>query len=95
LDKNSETEEIYKILRNSVCQEVRREKIKMFNEKINVKLKNPKQFHQALKNFSVVESSCNNGNSCNIDPNLLNSSFVKNNNSVINEDLVTDEVNEI
>ena len=84
LDKNPETEEIYKILRNSVCQEIRREKIKTFNQKINAKLKNPKQFHQALKNFSVVESSCNHGAQCNIDPNLLNSSFVKNNNAKLN-----------
>ena len=95
LDKNPQTEEIYKILRNSVCQEIRREKIKTFNSKINANLKNSKQFHQALKIFSVVESSCNNSNQCNIDPNLLNSSFVKNNNAKINEDLVTDEVNEI
>ena len=95
LDKKSETEEIYKILRNNVTHEIRRAKIKIFNEKINCKIKNAKQFHTALKNFGVVESSCNNENYCNIDPNLLNSSFVKNNNAKINEDLVTDEVNEI
>ena len=94
-DKKPETEEIYKTLRNSVCQEIRREKIKSFNQKINAKFKNPKQFHQALKSFSVVESGCSHENQCNIDPNLLNSSFVKNNNAKVNEDLVTDEVNEI
>ena len=93
-DKKPETEEIYKILRNNVCQAIRREKIKTFNSKINTKIKDSKQFHAALKNFGIVESGCNNSN-CNIDPNLLNSSFVKHNNSKINEDLVTDEVNEI
>ena len=95
LDKKAETEEIYKILRNIVCQKIRREKIKTFNEKINTKIKDSKQFHQALKNFSVVESTCNSGSHCNIDPNLMNSTFLKNNNAKINEDLVTDEVNEI
>ena len=94
-DKNPETEEIYKSLRNAVSHSIRREKIKNFNEKINTKIKNAKQFHQALKNFSVVESSCNNENDCNIDPNVLNASFIKNNNAKLNEDLVSDEVNEI
>ena len=95
LDKNPESEEIYKTLRNVVSHSIRQEKIKIFNEKINAKIKNAKQFHQALKNFSVVESSCNNDHHCNIDPNSLNSSFIKNNNAKLNEDLVTDEVNEI
>ena len=95
LDKNPESEEIYKTLRNAVSHSIRQEKIKSFNKKINANVKNSKQFHQALKNFSVVESTCNNENHCNIDPNLLNSSFVKNNNAKLNEDLVTDEVNEI
>ena len=94
-DKKQETEEIYKTLRNNVTQAIRLAKIKTFNEKINSKIKDSKQFHQALKNFSVVESNCNNENQCNLDPNLLNSSFLKNNNAKINEDLVTDEVNEI
>ena len=94
-DKKPETEEIYKALRNSVTHSIRVEKIKIFNTKINAKIKNAKQFHQALKNFSVVESSCNNETHCNIDPNLLNSNFVKNNNAKLNEDLVTDEVKEI
>ena len=95
LDKKPETEEIFKILRNNVCHEIRRAKIKIFNEKVNAKIKNAKQFHKALKNFGVVESSCNNEHICNIDPNLLNASFVKNNNAKINEDLVTNEVKEI
>ena len=90
-----ESEQIYKTLRNSVCHSIRLSKIKQFNEKINAKIKNAKQFHQALKNFSVVESSCNSENECNIDPNVLNSTFLKNNNAKLNEDLVTDEVNEI
>ena len=95
LDKKPETEEMFKILRNNVSHEIRRAKTKIFNEKINANIKNAKQFHMALKNFGVVESSCNNENVCNIDPNLLNAAFLKNNNAKINEDLVTDEVNEI
>ena len=95
LDKNPVTEEIYKTLRNNVCHAIRREKIKKFNEKINTKFKDPKQFYTALKKFGVVESSCNDSHHCNIDPNLLNSSFVKNNNAKIDDDLVTNEIEEI
>ena len=94
-DKKKETEDIYKILRNNVSQAIRREKIKTFNSKINAKFKNPKQFHSALKNFSVVESNCNNNHQCVIDPNLLNTTFLKNNNAKLNEDSVTEEVNEV
>ena len=94
-DKKPETELIFKTLRNNVSHAVRQAKIKMFNDKINTKMKDSRQFHKALKNFNVVESSCNNENNCNFDPNLLNSSFVKNNNAKVNDDLVTDEVNEI
>ena len=93
-DNSPATEEIYKTLRNNVSQAIRQEKIKTFNDRINCKIKDSRQFHRALKNFSVVESS-NNENQCNIDPNVLNSSFVKNNNAKVDEDLVSDEVNEI
>ena len=94
-DSKTETEEIYKVLRNAVNHAIRREKIKKFNEKINTKIKNAKQFHKALKNFGVVEDSHTNEGTVNINPNLLNSSFVKNNNKHVDEELVTDEVNEI
>ena len=95
VDKKPETEEIFKVLRNTVTQEIRKEKIKIFNDKINTKIKDSRQFHKALKNFGVVESNKNSETDCNIDPNILNSSFTKNNNAKINEELVTDEVNEV
>ena len=94
-DKKSETEDIYKFLRNKVSYAIRTAKIKMFNENVNAKVKNAKQFHQALKNFSIVENNKNNSHICNFEPDLLNQSFIKNNNAQINEELVSDEVNEI
>ena len=95
IDNNPATEEIYKSLRNDVSHAIRQEKIKAFNENINNKIKDSKQFHKALKNFTVVESSFNNHDQCKIDPNVLNSSFVKNNNSLVDDELVNDEINEI
>ena len=93
-DKKAETETIYKFLRNKVTYAIRNAKIKMFNDKVNAKVKNAKQFHQALKNFNIVENNINN-NTCNFDPNLLNKAFIKNNNASVDEAMVSDEVNEI
>ena len=94
-NKKPETEVIFKDLRNQVTHAVRQAKIKVFNDRVNTKFKNPKAFHQALKNFTIVESKSNNTSDCTIDPTVLNSAFVKNNNAKINDELVTDEVNEI
>ena len=94
-DKKPETEDIYKFLRNKVSYAIRTAKIKMFNENVNAKVKNAKQFHQALIFFSIVENNKNNSHICNFEPDLLNQSFIKNNNAQINEELVSDEVNEI
>ena len=95
LDKKTETEVLYKDLRNKVTHAIRQAKINAFTERINTKMKDPKKFHQALKNFSVVESKITSHDNCNIKPQTLNEAFLKNNNAKIDENLVTDEVNEI
>jgi exonuclease III len=94
-DKRPETELLFKDLRNQVTHAIRKSKIKCFNDRINTKIKDPKQFHQALKNFSVVQSKICNNDPCHINPTTLNEAFLKNNNSKVNDTLVTDEVNEI
>ena len=82
-------------MRNKVTHAIRQAKINAFTERINTKMKDPKKFHQALKNFSVVESKITSHDNCNIKPQTLNEAFLKNNNAKIDENLVTDEVNEI
>ena len=94
-EKKAETEIIFKDLRNKVAHAIRQSKIKVFNDRINTKFKNPKVFHQALKNFTIVESKSNMGTECNFDPTILNQEFVKNNNTKVDDNLITDEVNEI
>ena len=95
IDNSPATQEIYNSLRNSVTHAIRAEKIKAFKDQINTKIKDSKHFSKALKSFGVVESTKNDQNHCNIDPNVLNSAFIKNNNAKLNDELVTDEVNEI
>ena len=94
-DKRPETELLFKDLRNKVTHAIRKSKIKCFNDRINTKIKDPKQFHQALKNFSVVQTKINNNDQCVINSTALNEAFLKNNNGKVSDTLVTDEVTEI
>ena len=94
-DKRNETELLYKDLRNRVTHAIRQSKIKAFSDKINTKIKDAKQFHRALKTFSVVESNINSNENCTINPTALNEAFLKNNNLKVDNELISDEVNEI
>ena len=94
-DKRSETELLYKDLRNKFTHAIRQSKIKCFNDTINTKIKDPKQFHRALKNFSIVESSFNNSDNCVINPSVLNNAFLENNNGKVSDTLVAEEVSDI
>ena len=95
IDKKPETELLFKDLRNKVTHAIRQSKIKCFNDRINTKIKDSKHFHQALKNFSIVESKINSNDNCVINATALNEAFLKNNNGKVSETLVTDECNEI
>ena len=94
-DKKPESELLYKDLRNKVTHAIRKSKLKCFNDRINTKIKDSKSFHQALKNFSIVESKINSHDQCSFNPTALNEAFLKNNNGKISEALINDEVNEI
>ena len=86
------TENIYHQLRNKVTHEIRKSKIRVFDEKINKKLKQPRQFHNALRTHNVVDSKTTMLNSCKIQPNDLNRAFQSNNNAEINEQTILEEV---
>lgn len=95
LDKNPLTELLFKDLRNKVSHSIRQAKIKTFENKINTKIKDPKVFHKALKTFSVVETSINSHDNCNINPSSLNDAFLKNNNANVDAQLIDSEVSDI
>ena len=94
-DRNPVTFETYKVLKNQVNHEIRKAKITNFNEKINNKITNSKIFHSALKQKNVVNSKQINNETCSLDPNTLNQSFVSNNNEVIDEATVSKEIKKI
>ena len=94
VDKNPDTEILFKHLRNKVTHAIRDSKIETLNNQINTKIKNSKQFNKALKNFNIVESNLAK-DEVTISPTLLNHSFLNNNNKPVDEYLVSDEINEI
>ena len=89
------TENIYHQLRNKVTHTIRKSKIKVFDEKINKKLKQPKQFYNALKKHNVVESKGGSSHEITILPNILNNAFLSNNNAEIDDNALLQEVTKI
>ena len=89
------TENIYRHLRNKVTHEIRKSKIHAFDEKINKKLKQPKQFHKALKEHNVVDSKTSCFKDININPNILNKDFLSNNNAGVDQQKVLSEESKI
>ena len=89
------TENIYHQLRNQVTHAIRKSKIEVFDEKINKKLKQPKQFHHALRTHNVVDSKTASIHPIKILPNILNQAFLSNNNAIVNEQKLTEEITKI
>ena len=89
------TESIYHQLRNKVTHAIRKSKIVVFDEKINKKLKQPKQFYHALKKHNIVESKGGSSHEITILPNVLNNAFLSNNNAEIDNNAILQEVTKI
>ena len=89
------TENIYHHFRNKVTHSICKSKIQAFDDKINNKLKQPKEFYSALKNYNVVDSKTSCFKDIKMDPNVLNQAFLSNNNAELDEQKVTSEVHKI
>ena len=89
------TENIYHQLRNQVTHAIRKSKIAVFDEKINKKLKQPKQFHHALRTHNVVDAKTSSLTPIKILPNVLNQAFLSNNNAVLDEQKLQAEITKI
>ena len=91
----SETYKIYQGLRNMVSHMIRASKVKMFNENINSKMKNPKAFHSALKDNYIVDNKKSSSAYAPVDPTKLNECFLSNNNAQIDQSKIDKEIGEI
>ena len=92
--KNTKLKNTYKTLKNICNQKIRNSKIKVFNDEINTKVKNTKQFWSAAGSLGIHKAQVNN-NFCKIDPTALNQQFVSNNNATGNKDAINDEIHNI
>ena len=93
--KDEFLENEFKRLRNVVNHKIRKAKIEDFDRIINDKLKDSKDFHQALKSHGVVESKKKTGTKCGFDPNILNSTFAANNNADVNMNKIEETIRKI
>ena len=94
-EETTKTFNIYQGLRNKVTHMIRTSKIKIFNDKINSKIKHPKAFHSSLKDNSIVDNKHVNSNSAPVDPTKLNECFLANNNAKVDNSKIDREIGEI
>jgi hypothetical protein len=85
----------FKELKNQVNHRIRNAKYNDFNSKINQKINSSKSFHFNLKSFNIVSSNKNNESKCHIDPNKLNESFAKNNNTNVSNNHISKMIKKI
>ena len=84
----------FKVLKNKVTSMRRKSLGKMFNETLNSKVKNSKQFYDAVKKLNVMAEKSNKGN-YSFSPEKLNETFLKNNNERVNENFVDEKIREL
>ena len=83
--------EKYKFLRNKVTSMMRQSQKNLFNNTINSKVKNGRDFYSAVKKLNVISDKKNKG-SVNFPANTLNEAFVKNNNFFVDNDFIEERV---
>ena len=83
--------EKYKFLRNKVTSMMRQSQKNMFNNTINSKVKNGRDFYSAVKKLNVITDKKNKG-TVNFPANTLNQTFVKNNNFFVDDEFIDERV---
>ena len=91
--KDNLTFDSYKSHKNKVNHMTRKAKINYFDEVINSKINNTKDFWAALKKLLVVSETTNSPLICSAA--VLNKTFLENNNAPIDSNLIDAEINKI
>ena len=79
---NKEFEKTFKVLRNKVTGMMRQSQKDLFNETINSKVKDSKDFYKTAKKLNLISDKSNRGK-INFSAEELNKTFLENNNAVI------------
>ena len=89
--KDTAFEKRFKVLRNGVTAMMRKAQKDLFQETINSKVNSTKEFYQAAKKLNVI-SDKKTPSSTKFSPELLNKSFLSNNNAEIDQNLIDAQV---
>ena len=81
----------YKELRNAVTGMMRQSQKKMFNETINSKVKDSKDFYKTAKKLNIISDKTNKAK-VNFSAQTLNENFVKNNNATIDPKFIDEKL---
>lgn len=84
----------YKILKNKVTSMVRTSLKKNFDDTINSKVRNSKDFYRAVKKLQVIGDRHNRAKFT-FSPDKLNETFLLNNNSNVDDALIDDQIHEL
>ena len=84
----------YKLLKNEVTSMMRKSHKKVFNDTINSKVKNPRDFYAAINKLQVIADKSTKGN-LNFSADKLNSHFISNNNMSIDEQLIDNQIRKL
>jgi hypothetical protein len=85
----------YKELRNEVNHKIRRAKIAEFNDSINSKINDSRNFHKALKKHNVVSSKKTDDMQCPFSPESLNNTFCESHNAEVDLQKIARTINNI
>ena len=91
LTGNKNFESNYKELRNKVTSMLRQSQKKMFNETINSKVKDPKDFYKNAKKLNIISDKSTKAK-INFSAQKLNENFVKNNNAPIDPNFLDEKL---
>ena len=91
LTGNKKFQENYKELRNKVTGMMRLSQKNMFNETINSKVKDSKDFYKTAKKLNII-SDKNKKTKVNFSAETLNESFVKNNNAPVDPNFIEEKL---
>ena len=92
--RDTEAEISFRQLRNVINRKIRQHKEGSFDDEVNSKLKDAKQYHNALKRHNVISSKFIN-TECNYDADELNETFTANNNLPVDNEKITREIKSI
>ena len=91
---NKDFEKKFKVLRNKVTGMMRQSQKKLFNDTINSKVKDSKDFYKTAKKLNIISEKSNRAK-INYSAEELNKTFLANNNAIIDNDFINAKLQQL